>query len=50
MTDMVVLPVVRKDLVDGLLKDPEAALQLVKMLILRLRGNLELLVKERSEG
>jgi len=44
--DVTVLPVVRKDLVEGLISDPESALQLVKILILRLRRNLELLVGE----
>jgi len=42
-SDLVVLPVVRKDLVEGIMSDPEAALQLVKILVLRLRKNLELL-------
>ena len=34
-------PVVRKDLMDGILGDPQAALQLVQILILRLRSNLK---------
>jgi CRP-like cAMP-binding protein len=38
-------PVVRKDLMDGILGDPPAALQLVQILILRLRSNLKQLAK-----
>jgi CRP-like cAMP-binding protein len=38
-------PVVRKDLMDGILGDPQAALQLVQILILRLRSNLKQLAK-----
>ena len=33
-------PVVRKDLMDGIMGNPQAALQLVQVLILRLRANL----------
>jgi CRP-like cAMP-binding protein len=39
------LPVVRKDLIEGIMGDPQAALQLIQVLILRLRKNLELLDK-----
>jgi CRP-like cAMP-binding protein len=38
-------PVVRKDLMDGIMGDPQAALQLVQILILRLRGNLAALAR-----
>lgn len=39
--EVTLLPVVRKELVDGLISDPEAALQLVRILILRLRKSIE---------
>ncbi len=44
-TPTTLLPVVRKDLLDGIMGDPQAALQLVQVLILRLRGYLKLLAE-----
>jgi CRP-like cAMP-binding protein len=41
--DSVLIPFVRKDLIVGLMENPEAALQFVQILILRLRRNLSLL-------
>lgn len=46
--EAVVLPLVRKDLMEGITGDPEAALQLMHILIMRLRRNLSALAASRT--
>jgi len=41
VSQSILLPFVRKDLVEGLIADPDAALQFVQVLIIRLRNSLD---------